>query len=155
VTKDLASYHGYWQQDIYQVNEHFGTPGDLKALSEALHRRDMVRLHLKPNSRLTADLLKYLMLDVVVNHFAWAGNGTTVDYSVFNPFNDQKYFHEYQLLSDLDPSNTTDAEIVSFLSELSVWSLTGYTGLAWRYHSLITRCQDRGSPSCANVLRLD
>jgi hypothetical protein len=36
------AYHGYWQQDIYSVNSHFGTPEDLKALSEALHLRGMV-----------------------------------------------------------------------------------------------------------------
>ena len=53
----------------------------------------------------------YLMLDVVVNHFAWPGNGTTVDYSNFNPFNKEEYFHPFQLLSDLDANNKTDAEI--------------------------------------------
>jgi alpha-amylase len=46
------------------------------------------------------------MLDVVVNDMAWAGNGTTVDYSQFNPFNSEDYFHPYSLLSH-DPSNET------------------------------------------------
>lgn len=36
------AYHGYWQQDIYAVNPRFGTAGDLKALSQALHLRGMV-----------------------------------------------------------------------------------------------------------------
>jgi alpha-amylase len=54
----------------------------------------------------------YLMLDVVVNHFAWAGNGTTVDYSKFNPFNSEEYFHPYVLLADSDSSNKTIAEDV-------------------------------------------
>jgi alpha-amylase len=40
------AYHGYWQQDIYSVNSHFGTMEDLKALAEALHLRDMVRVQL-------------------------------------------------------------------------------------------------------------
>lgn len=93
MTDDLASYHGYWQQDLYRVNPPFGTESDLKALSGALHSRGM-----------------YLMLDVVVNHFAWPGNGTTVDYSKFNPFNSEEYFHPYQLLSELDSSNITNAE---------------------------------------------
>ena len=35
-------YHGYWQQDIYALNEHFGTEDDLKALSTELHNRGMV-----------------------------------------------------------------------------------------------------------------
>jgi alpha-amylase len=37
------AYHGYWQQDIYSINTHFGTPEDLKALAGALHIRGMVR----------------------------------------------------------------------------------------------------------------
>jgi alpha-amylase len=44
------------------------------------------------------------MLDIVVGDMAWAGNASTVDYSTFNPFNDQKYFHDYKLLSE-DPTD--------------------------------------------------
>jgi len=33
------AYHGYWQEDMYQVNMHFGTAADLKGLSDALHAR--------------------------------------------------------------------------------------------------------------------
>lgn len=36
------AYHGYWQQDLYSVNSHFGTEDDLKALAQALHGRGMV-----------------------------------------------------------------------------------------------------------------
>jgi alpha-amylase len=52
------------------------------------------------------------MLDIVVGDMAWAGNASTIDYSTFNPFNDQKYFHDYKLLSE-DPNNTTCVEDVS------------------------------------------
>jgi hypothetical protein len=38
----------------------------------------------------------YLTVDIIVNAMAYVMNGsnpgTTVDYSVFNPFDDQKYF---------------------------------------------------------------
>jgi alpha-amylase len=44
-------YHGYWVQDISQLNERFGTSHDLRSLSKALHARDM-----------------YLMVDIVVNN---------------------------------------------------------------------------------------
>src|SRR5438046_10461384 len=47
------------------------------------------------------------MLDVVVNHFAWAGSGTTVDYGTFNPFKREDYFHPFNLLSTDDYSNPT------------------------------------------------
>jgi hypothetical protein len=33
------------------------------------------------------------MVDVVVNHNGWKGTPENVDYSVFNPFNDEKYYH--------------------------------------------------------------
>lgn len=36
------AWHGYWQQDLYRLNENFGTAEDLKALSKALHDRGMV-----------------------------------------------------------------------------------------------------------------
>ncbi|OQD67747.1 hypothetical protein PENPOL_c003G06598 [Penicillium polonicum] len=88
-TVNLAAYHGYWPNDLYSINSHFGTSDDLQALSAALHARDM-----------------YLMLDIVVGDMAWAGNASTIDYSTFNPFNDQKYFHDYKLLSE-DPTNDT------------------------------------------------
>ncbi|OQD86152.1 hypothetical protein PENANT_c008G04192 [Penicillium antarcticum] len=88
-TADLSAYHGYWPNDLYSVNSHFGTSDDLQALSEALHARGM-----------------YLMLDIVVGDMAWAGKASTINYSTFNPFNDQKYFHDYKLLSE-DPINET------------------------------------------------
>ncbi|KAK7065043.1 glycoside hydrolase family 13 protein [Favolaschia claudopus] len=46
-------YHGYWLTDLDTTSSRFGTAQDLKNLSAALHARGM-----------------YLMLDVVVNHFA-------------------------------------------------------------------------------------
>jgi len=36
------AYHGYWQQDLYSLNTHFGTSDDLKQLGQALHSRGMV-----------------------------------------------------------------------------------------------------------------
>ena len=87
------AYHGYWQQDLYEINPHFGTPEDLKSLSKALHSRGM-----------------YLMVDVVVNHNGWNGAPTTVDYSAFNPFNKESYYHPYCAIDFSDISNTTNIE---------------------------------------------
>ncbi|KUI56593.1 Alpha-amylase A type-3 [Cytospora mali] len=80
-TSDGSSYHGYWAQDIYEVNSAFGTSEDLVELSAALHNRGM-----------------YLMLDVVTNHFAYDGCGTCVDYSIFVPFDSKSYFHDFCLI---------------------------------------------------------
>ncbi len=46
-------YHGYWVTDISKLNDKFGTADDLKALSKALHDRNML-----------------LMVDIVLNHGA-------------------------------------------------------------------------------------
>ncbi|KAJ5689839.1 hypothetical protein N7462_004231 [Penicillium macrosclerotiorum] len=85
------AYHGYWQQEIYNINSNYGTSADLLALSEALHNRGM-----------------YLMVDVVANHMGYNGAGNTVDYSVFSPFDSSSYFHSYCLISDY--SNQTNVE---------------------------------------------
>ncbi|KAI1752466.1 alpha-amylase [Xylaria castorea] len=71
-------YHGYWAQDIYSLNSHFGTASDLQQLSSELHKRGM-----------------YLMVDVVVNHFASNTSPQNVNYSQFNPFNTADKFHSY------------------------------------------------------------
>ena len=45
LTQDGSGYHGYWQQDLYRLNENFGTEQDLINLASALHDRGMVRRH--------------------------------------------------------------------------------------------------------------
>ncbi|KKA22539.1 Alpha-amylase A [Rasamsonia emersonii CBS 393.64] len=90
-TGDGTSYHGYWQQDIYSLNPNYGTAQDLKNLATALHNRGM-----------------YLMVDVVANHLGYAGSGTNMDCSVFNPFNNKEYFHPYCAITNY--SNQTNVE---------------------------------------------
>ncbi|KAL0468023.1 glycoside hydrolase superfamily [Neurospora intermedia] len=85
-------YHGYWSQDLTQVNPKFGTEEDLKNLIAEIHKRDM-----------------FLMVDVVVNHMAQEFDNVVppkVDYSVFKPFNDKKYFHPYCNVTEWE--NATD-----------------------------------------------
>lgn len=76
------AYHGYWSQDLYSLNAHFGTRQDLLDLSNELHSRDM-----------------YLMMDTVINNMAYITNGSdpasSVDYTSFTPFNSSSYFHDY------------------------------------------------------------
>jgi len=74
------AYHGYWQEDMYQVNMHFGTAADLKGLSDALHARGM-----------------YLMVDVVVNHMA---STSEVDFTRYVPFNSASYYHPKNIIDD-------------------------------------------------------
>ena len=54
-----------------------------------------------------------LMVDVVVNHFGWAGDGNNVNYSKMYPFDDLKYYHPYCKITDADYlSNQTAVEQV-------------------------------------------
>lgn len=80
------AYHGYWSVDNYALNDKFGTKEDFKALTDELKKRDIL-----------------LMVDVVVNNMVQAFDNVIppkVDFSKFNPFNDEKYFHPYCNVTD-------------------------------------------------------
>lgn len=77
------AYAGYWQQNLYTLNDKFGTEDDLKNLISDVHSRGML-----------------LMLDVVTNHMAWDGSAKHIDYSELHPFDDEKYYHDFCLISD-------------------------------------------------------
>ncbi|KAF3010469.1 hypothetical protein E8E14_005005 [Neopestalotiopsis sp. 37M] len=96
-----TSYHGYWAQDITTVNSNFGTSDDLVALSDALHDRGM-----------------YLMVDVVTNHMGSPNAGSSVDYSIYTPFNQQS---EYHTPCDIDYNSETSIE--------QCWEVTGAPSL--------------------------
>jgi alpha-amylase len=50
------------------------------------------------------------MVDVVVNHMGWAGNGTSVDYTKLIPFTDSSSYHPYCGIPDVN--NQTQVEDV-------------------------------------------
>lgn len=88
------AYHGYWSVDNYALNDKFGTEDDFKNLVAELHKRDIL-----------------LMVDVVVNNMAQAFDNVVppkVDFSKFNPFNDEKYFHPYCNVTEWE--NSTDIQ---------------------------------------------
>ncbi|OLN97092.1 Alpha-amylase [Colletotrichum chlorophyti] len=68
-------YHGFWTQDIYSINPHFGTEADLKELADALHARGM-----------------YLMVDVAPNHVGL--NDDPGNYTKYIPFDKEEYYHD-------------------------------------------------------------
>ena len=65
-------YHGYWATNWEDVNEHFGSKDDLKALVEAAHAKDI-----------------WVMVDVVANHVAPIGD----DFSQIYPLNQSSHYH--------------------------------------------------------------
>lgn len=46
------------------------------------------------------------MIDIVTNHMAFIGCGTCVEYSIYNPFNDPSYFHNFCLIDYSDEYST-------------------------------------------------
>ncbi|TGO70316.1 hypothetical protein BELL_0731g00020 [Botrytis elliptica] len=91
-------FHGYSAQNLYGLNSHFGDASDLKALADALHDRGM-----------------YLMVDVVANHMGSDDTAHNVDFSIMNPFNDGKYFHDVCFINDYN--NQTNVELCELGTE--------------------------------------
>lgn len=76
-------YHGYWAQNIFEINPHFGSRDDLKSLVSACHDRDV-----------------WVMADLVANHMGYPPNaglnseGTPLKgFNNLVPFNDSVYYH--------------------------------------------------------------
>lgn len=72
VANSPGGYHGYWAQDFYQVNPHFGSQSDLVQLVDECHRRGI-----------------WVMADIVANHVAPVGT----DFSGISPFNQASHYH--------------------------------------------------------------
>jgi alpha-amylase len=72
-------YHGYWQKNLYNVNSHFGTSGDLHRLVQECHSRGI-----------------WVMLDVVGNHMGYHNQ----DMEDFYPFTQPEHYHSDCPLND-------------------------------------------------------
>jgi alpha-amylase len=94
-------YHGYWQQDITQVNPNFGSEQDLKNLVAACHNRDI-----------------WVMLDVVGNHMGNQNYGDWSNFAKFVPFNDQSHYHSYCLITDFTNQNQVEVCRLANLPDL-------------------------------------
>ena len=69
-----GSYHGYHLTNLYNLNYHFGSEDDFKALVTACHNKDI-----------------WVMVDVVANHVAPIGT----DYGRITPFNRAEHYHDW------------------------------------------------------------
>ncbi|KAF9527904.1 glycoside hydrolase superfamily [Crepidotus variabilis] len=81
------AFHGYWANDINQLNQHFGSADDLNRLVKEVHDRKM-----------------YIMVDVVVNHFVAnsTNTSTTVDFSSITTFPSANFFHAEHFIQSTD-----------------------------------------------------
>jgi alpha-amylase len=87
VSNTEGGYHGYWTQDFYKLNSHFGTDQDFRDLVSALHSRGM-----------------WIMVDVVANHVGPIGLESV---EIIEPFNHASYYHPY---CDIDWGSTQSME---------------------------------------------
>lgn len=73
------SYHGYFTRNFNELNPHFGTADELKAMVQAAHDRGIL-----------------VMVDVVANHVAFTADveGEPEDYTRITPFDKLEYYHK-------------------------------------------------------------
>jgi len=119
VANTEGGYHGYWAQDFFSLNSHFGSEQDFINLVNAMHSRGM-----------------WVMLDVVANHVGPVGINNV---GSTNPFNQQSYYHPYcQIdwnnqwsiencwLADLPDLNQTVPYVKDQLLNWVQWIVTKY-----------------------------
>ena len=90
VANTEGGFHGYWAENLNEINYNFGTVEDLINLVYECHRRGI-----------------YVMLDVVANHM---GNQDTCnfddgctdpnDFGQFSPFDLPEHYHDLCVIED-------------------------------------------------------
>jgi len=98
VANTPGGYHGYWVSNLYEINEEFGTPEELKELVQTCHDRDI-----------------WVMVDIVANHIGYVDD---FDYSAIVPFNDASHYNPYVPCDTIDPHADAKAFETCWLSGL-------------------------------------
>ena len=121
VDNEPFGYHGYWTQDFYKVNPHFGDMETLKTLVEEAHKRDIK-----------------VLLDYIVNHTGyqhpWLNDPDKKDWfhnkGTITNFNDQEQVETYNL-AGLPDLNTENPQVKDYIFENVLWWIdqTGVDGL--------------------------
>jgi len=93
-----GGYHGYWTDNLYEINEKFGTAEELKELIDTCHEKDI-----------------WVMVDVVANHVGyvdWVGEGENFGpvYTKIVPFNDPAHYNPYLQCEKINWKNQTEVE---------------------------------------------
>jgi glycosidase len=86
-------------KNISNINPHFGTSDDLKALVQACHARDI-----------------WVMVDVVANHMGCSG---CLQFDSLYPFNDASHYHSNCDIVDWNNQNQVLFMLVYFLLRFS------------------------------------
>ncbi|WP_456275906.1 alpha-amylase family glycosyl hydrolase [Bacillus sp. AK128] len=101
VNNDTNGYHGYWPEDFYEVEEHFGTIDEFKQLVEEAHAREMK-----------------IMVDLAISHIGeshpWLAEPNQSDW----------YSREGAdgfLVSGLPQLNYENDEVVEYIIDMAKW----------------------------------
>jgi alpha-amylase len=109
VKNEERGYHGYWTEDFYETEEHFGSKEELKKLVKEAHDRDIK-----------------VILDLVVNHtgykHAWQNDPGKKDW--FHPQEDISNWDNQQnvengWLAGLPDLNTENPEMRNYLLDMA------------------------------------
>ncbi|KAJ3436277.1 alpha-amylase 1-related [Anaeramoeba flamelloides] len=87
VHNSQGGYHGYWFDDLYKLNDHFGSSDDLKAFVNACHSKGIA-----------------VMVDVVNNHVGPSGGNPSQN----NPFNQGSHYHGDCQINDWNNQNQVE-----------------------------------------------
>jgi alpha-amylase len=114
VKNEEKGYHGYWTEDFYEVEEHFGTIEDFKALVNEAHNRDLK-----------------VILDLVVNH-------TGYNHPWVNEPEKTNWFHKNEDITNWDNQDNVEngqlfglpdlahenPEVEKYLLDMAKWWIT-------------------------------
>ena len=103
-----TGYHGYWTQDWYGIDRHFGTGDELRALSQALKARGMC-----------------LVLDVVVNHVRPVHS--TADLTSITPFDRPEHYHTLRADRGNNQQDPASADVVARFDEYARHPLSAFS----------------------------
>ncbi|WP_096273917.1 alpha-amylase family glycosyl hydrolase [Paucisalibacillus globulus] len=95
VKNEPKGYHGYWTEDFYEVEEHFGTMEEFKTLVQEAHNRDIK-----------------IILDLVVNH-------TGYQHPWLDDPDKQDWFHEDEAILDWDNQENVENGRLAGLPDLA------------------------------------
>ncbi|WP_407676484.1 alpha-amylase family glycosyl hydrolase [Perspicuibacillus lycopersici] len=111
VNNEPGGYHGYWTEDFYEVEEHFGTLEEFKQLVEEAHSRGIK-----------------VILDLVVNHTGyhhpWLNDPEKADwFHVAKPIFDYDNQEEVETgqLAGLPDLNQENPEVEDYLIKMAKW----------------------------------
>jgi alpha-amylase len=111
VANEKKGYHGYWTEDFYAVEEHFGTLEDFKTLVKKAHEKDMK-----------------VILDLVVNHTGYK-HPWLIDLDMEDWFHEREDIFNWDSQKEVENGwlfglpdlNHENEEVKNYLLDMAKW----------------------------------